>query len=194
MLYILKMSKPSLQPSCVRWSNTFQYKSELFENGGGFSRCQLKGSDTSSWRLEWTCRHQCTSWRWGRWSRFGDEPKTHPPLPKVLSFFSLFSTPKSFPPTYLPPIYLPPLTSFLPTSPLLPISPHFAFTPSLELERIWSEKVKLGARRERVEVATKSKRVKMAAMTTPLKWESKVRAKRSVAFFIPLKQIRHKSW
>jgi hypothetical protein len=40
----------------------------------------------------------------------GSEPKTHPPLPKVFSFFSLFSAPKFFAPTYLP--HLTKLTSF----------------------------------------------------------------------------------
>jgi hypothetical protein len=53
--------------------------------------------------LEWTSSHQCTSWGWGRWSCFGDEPKAHPPYPKLLFFFHLFFAPKIFPPTYLPP-------------------------------------------------------------------------------------------
>ncbi len=68
--------------------------------------CCCMSSDPSN-RLKWTNSHQCTSWGWGRWSRFGDEPKTHLPLPKVIDFFSLFSTPNFFPPTYLPfPTYL----------------------------------------------------------------------------------------
>jgi hypothetical protein len=50
--------------------------------------------------------HQC---RMRPFKPFGDEPKTHPSLPKVLGFFSLFSAPKFFLPTYLPPTYL---TSF----------------------------------------------------------------------------------
>jgi hypothetical protein len=49
---------------------------------------------------------------------FWDEPKTHPPLPKVFGFFSLFSTPKFFLPTYLPFTYLPP--SHLPPPSYLP--------------------------------------------------------------------------
>jgi hypothetical protein len=172
------MSKLSLQPLCVRWSNTFQYKSELFENWGGFGRCQLKSSDTSSWWLEWTNNHQCTSWGLGCSSHFGDEPKTHPPLPKVFGFFNLFSAPKLLPPTYLPPTYLPPPTSILPTSPLLPTSPHFALIPSSKLGRTWSERAELGARSGRAEVvtksgrakvATKSKRAEVAARTTHLK-------------------------
>ncbi len=84
-------------------------------------------STTKNW-LEWTNNHQCTSWGWGHSSHFGDEPKTHPPLPKVFGFFSLFYAP-SF--SLLP-------TSFLFTSPLLPTSPHFAFIPSLELGSTWS--------------------------------------------------------
>jgi len=60
---------------------------------------------------------------------FWDEPKTHPPLPKVFGFFSLFFAPKFVPPTYLPPTYLP----------LLPNSPHFAFTPSSELDSAGSK-------------------------------------------------------
>ncbi len=53
------------------------------------------------WGLEWTSSHQCTSSGWGRSSCFGDEPKTHPPLPKIFGFFNLFFAPKFFPPTYL---------------------------------------------------------------------------------------------
>jgi hypothetical protein len=57
---------------------------------------------------------------------FGDEPKTHPlPLPR--DFSAPFFAPKFSPPTYFPP--------FLPTSPLLPSSPHFSLTPSPKLER-----------------------------------------------------------
>ncbi len=57
-------------------------------------------------RLEWTSSHQCTSSGRGCWSHFGDEPKTHPPLLKVIDFFSLLSAPKLFPLTYPPPTYL----------------------------------------------------------------------------------------
>jgi hypothetical protein len=39
--------------------------------------------------------------RLGCSSRFGDEPKTHPPLPKVFGSFSLLSAAMFFPPTYL---------------------------------------------------------------------------------------------
>ncbi len=53
----------------------------------------------------------------GHSRRIGDEPRTHPPLPKVFGF-SLFSAPKFFPPTYLP-----------------PTSSHSALTPSSELGR-----------------------------------------------------------
>ncbi len=53
--------------------------------------------------LEWTNSHQCTSWGWGRWSQFGDEPITHPPLPRVFRFFNFLSALRFFPPTYLPP-------------------------------------------------------------------------------------------
>jgi len=49
-------------------------------------------------------------------SCFGDEPKTHPPLPKVFGFFQPLHYPKVFP-------------SYLPTS------THFAFTPLSELRR-----------------------------------------------------------
>ncbi len=76
--------------------------------------------------LKWTSIHQCPSWGWGHSSRFGDESKTHPPLPKAFGFFSLFFAPKFFPLTYLPPTY-----SYLP-SPLLLTSPHFELTPSSE--------------------------------------------------------------
>jgi hypothetical protein len=69
--------------------------------------------------------HQCTSWGWGCWSCLGDEPKTHPPCPKLL-VFSASSHPKNFP-SYLPaPSYLlatshlPPLSYLLPPSTLLP--------------------------------------------------------------------------
>ncbi len=72
--------------------------------------------------LEWTSSHQCTSWGWGYLNCFGDEPKTHPPLPKVFGFFSLFSAQIFFLPTYLPPTYFPPPTFLLPTYPLLPPS------------------------------------------------------------------------
>lgn len=58
---------------------------------------------------QWTNTHQCNSLGWGRSSHFADEPKTHPPLPKVFDFVSFFFTPKFFLPTYLPPTYL---TSF----------------------------------------------------------------------------------
>ncbi len=63
---------------------------------------------SSGWAgwLEWTSSHQCTSWGWGSWSRFGDEPKTHPPCPKFFFFPSLLR-PKNFP-SYLPPSHLPP--------------------------------------------------------------------------------------
>jgi hypothetical protein len=67
-------------------------------------------------RLEWTSSHQCTSWGWGHWSHFGDEPKTHPPIPKVFGFFHPLLYPKVIP-SYLPPCHLPP---FLFTSPFLP--------------------------------------------------------------------------
>jgi hypothetical protein len=83
-----------------------------------------------------------TSRGWGRSSCFGDEPKAHPPLPKVFGFFSLFSAPKFFPPTYLPPTYLPLLppspTSLPPIAPLLPTSPHFALNPTSELGSAWN--------------------------------------------------------
>ncbi len=76
----------------------------------------------SRWnRLEWTSSQQCTNWGWGYWSRFGDEPKTHFPLPKLFGFFTLFFTPKVLPRTYLPPpIYIPPPTSDLPPPSYLP--------------------------------------------------------------------------
>jgi hypothetical protein len=67
---------------------------------------------TGGERLEWTSSHQCTSWGWSCSSHLKDEPKTHLPLPKVFGFFSFFSTPKFFPPTYLFPTYLPPPTYF----------------------------------------------------------------------------------
>ncbi len=68
-----------------------------------------------TWRgLEWTSSHQCTSWGWGRWSRFGDEPKRHPPCPKFFfSPASILPQKISLLPTYLPPTYLPPPTSHL---------------------------------------------------------------------------------
>jgi hypothetical protein len=81
--------------------------------------------------LEWTSNHQCTSWGWGRWSRFGDEPKTNPPCPQVL-FFSASYLPQNFPllPTSLPPTsallftsppsYHPPPTSHLPPPSYMP--------------------------------------------------------------------------
>ncbi len=84
--------------------------------------------------LEWTSSHQCTSWGWGRSSRFGMNQKHILPCPKFL-VFSISYLPQSFsllptsllltspllppfhlyPPSYLPPTYLPPptyLTSF----------------------------------------------------------------------------------
>ncbi len=96
--------------------------------------------------LEWISSHQCTSWGWGRSSRFGMNQKHILPCPKFL-VFSISYLPQSFsllptsllppfhlsPPSYLPPTYLPP-----PTSPLLPTSPHFVFTPLLKLESTWS--------------------------------------------------------
>jgi hypothetical protein len=80
-------------------------------------------------QLEWTSSHQCTSWGWSRWSRFGDEPKPHLPSPNIYIFSRLCSAPKHFSPTYLPPTsylptpsYLLPTPSYLPpTSPLLPV-------------------------------------------------------------------------
>ncbi len=139
-------------------------------------------------RLEWTSNHQCTSWGWGWSSRFGDESKTHPPLPRPkFLVFSAYSLPQIFfPPTYLPPTYLPPTTSLPPTS------PHFAPTPLLELEGAWSGKaewkvssrsVEVAARSRRVElavksgrakVATRNKRDEVAVRTMSLKQESKV--------------------
>jgi len=63
---------------------------------------------------------------------FWDEPKTHPlALPK--DFLAPFSAPKFSPPTYSPTSYL--LPSLLPTSTLLPHSPHFLLTPSPKLRR-----------------------------------------------------------
>ncbi len=66
--------------------------------------------------LEWNNSHQCTSSGWGRSSRFGDEPKTHPlALPR--DFSAPVSAPKFSPhtysprPTYFPPSYLPHLIS-----------------------------------------------------------------------------------
>ncbi len=119
-------------------------------------------------KAEWTSSHQCTSSRWGHSSRFGDEPKTHPPLPKVFGFFSLFSAPNFFLPTYLP----------------LPTSPHFALTPLANFGRAWSKRVELAARSKKAEVAAKSRRAKVAvrsrkakvvARTMHLKREPKVR-------------------
>ncbi len=74
--------------------------------------------------IEWTNSHQCTSWRWGCSSHFGDEQKTHSPCPKLLGFFQSLFCPKIFPslPHTSPSTSLPPLTSHPPTSPLLPPS------------------------------------------------------------------------
>jgi hypothetical protein len=100
-------------------------------------------------RLEWTSSHQCTSWRWACRSRFGDEPKTHPPYPQVLFFFAS-SLPQNFPllptylsPTYLrPPIYISPLLSpLLPPTYLPPCTYHLLpLTPLLKLgnNRTWT--------------------------------------------------------
>ncbi len=88
--------------------------------------------ESGLWGLEWNNSHQCTSSGWGRSSCFGDEPKTHPlALPR--DFSAPFSAPKFSPPTYSPPSYL--LPSLLPTSALLPPSPHFLLTPSPKLRR-----------------------------------------------------------
>jgi hypothetical protein len=68
----------------------------------------------------------------------GMNQKTHPPLPKVIDFFSFFSTPKSFPPT-LPPSHQPPPSSPLqPPSLPQPTSHDFALTPPLKLGSYWS--------------------------------------------------------
>ncbi len=133
----------------------------------------------STRRLEWTISHQCTSSGWGHSSRFGDEPKTHPPLPKVFGFFSLFSAPKFFLPTYLPPTYLPPptyLTSFCAHS---IVEAHESSKQEGRRGR-----VELGAKSRRAEVATRngrekmvarSRRAEVVARTTCLKREPKVR-------------------
>jgi len=53
------------------------------------------------------------------------KPKTHPlPLPR--DFSAPFFAPKFSPPTYSPPLVLP-------TSPILPPSPHFLLIPSPKL-------------------------------------------------------------
>jgi len=98
----------------------------------------------STRRLEWTSSHQCTRSGWGHSSHFGDEPKTHPPLPKVFSFFSLFSTPKFFLPTYLPPTYL---TSFWVHSIIRAWSERANYLTSFwahSIIRDWSERAKEG--------------------------------------------------
>jgi hypothetical protein len=59
----------------------------------------------------------------GRWSRFGMNQKHILPCPKLLDF-SASSLPQMF--------------SLLPTSPLPPISPDFAFTPSPHLGSCWN--------------------------------------------------------
>ncbi len=68
--------------------------------------------------LEWTSSHQCTSWGWGHWSCFRDEPKTHPPTQSYWFFQPLLYTQKISllpPPSYLcPSSYLPP-TSVTPS-------------------------------------------------------------------------------
>jgi hypothetical protein len=77
--------------------------------------------------MEWTNTHQCTNWGWGCWTHFVDEPKAHPPCPKLLFFFTSFLPQKfsllpTYPLSYFPPhiSHLPPPSYLPPTSPLLP--------------------------------------------------------------------------
>jgi hypothetical protein len=91
-------------------------------------------STPGAW-LEWTSGHQCTSWGWGRLSRFGDEPKTHPlSLPR--DFSASFSAPEFSPPTYLPPLTY--LTSFCAHSIVKAQERLKREPPSSQFESTWS--------------------------------------------------------
>jgi len=85
--------------------------------------------------VEWTSTHQCTSWGWGCWTHFVDEPKAHPPYPKLLFFFTSFLPQKfSLLPTY-PLSYLPSHISHLPPHSYLPLPYCHCQSP----RAVWSE-------------------------------------------------------